>query len=154
MTENHPEKCLCTYCSGSKFIVCFHRFESLFLAIAKEMTAWNEKNLSQCEQIVDSYDQNPTNFDQLTPLLDSLNPVQCFDVLNKLCRKCSSTTENAALDQLIVHYIVRFRSNGGFFLALKQASNQREHLLHRLTDSILTKQEYAQKTNLTAAELH
>lgn len=118
------------------------------------MTSWNEKNLSQCQQLVDSYDQSQTNFDQLTSLLDSLNPVQVFDMLNQLCSKCSSTTENSALDQLIVHYIVRFRSNGGFFLALKEPDNQRQYLLHRLTDSILTKQEYAQKTNLTPAELH
>ena len=118
------------------------------------MTNWNEKNLSQCNQLVDSYDPTQTNFDELTPVLDTLNPVQCFDILNKLCSKCSSTMVYPTLDQLIVHYIVRFRSNGGFFLALKEPINQREYLLRRLTDSILTQQEYAQKTNLTSAEIH
>jgi hypothetical protein len=54
------------------------------------MTALNEKNLSECNQLVDSYDNQQNNFQNLSTKLDSLNPVQCFDVLNKLCSKYSS----------------------------------------------------------------
>lgn len=58
--------------------------------IAKGMTALNEKNLLECNQLVDSYDNQQNNFQDLSTKLDSLNPVQCFDILNKLCSKYSS----------------------------------------------------------------
>jgi len=51
------------------------------------MTALNEKNLTECNQLVDNQ-QN--NFHDLSIKLDSLNPVQCFDILDKLCSKYSS----------------------------------------------------------------
>ena len=114
----------------------------------------NEKNLQECNQLVDSIDPNKNNFQDLSVKLESLNPVQCFDMLNKLCGKYSSTTANDELDQLILKYIIRFRNNGGFFLALKDPQYPREHLLRRLADTILLNQEYAQKANLTLADIH
>jgi hypothetical protein len=48
----------------------------------------NDKNLLECNQLVDSYQQGSLN--ELSTKLDSLNPVQCFDVLDKLCSKYSS----------------------------------------------------------------
>ncbi len=54
------------------------------------MTALNEKNLLECTQVVDSYDNKQKNFQDLSTKLESLNPVQCFDLLDKLCSKYSS----------------------------------------------------------------
>ncbi len=65
-----------------------------------------------------------------------------------------STTENRELDELILKFLIRFRNNGGFFLALKEPQDHRQHLFRRLTDSILINKEYAQKTSLTSADLH
>jgi hypothetical protein len=65
-----------------------------------------------------------------------------------------STTENRELDELIVKFVIRFRNNGGFFLALKEPQGHRQHLLRRLTDSILINKEHAQKTSLTSADIH
>jgi hypothetical protein len=67
---------------------------------------------------------------------------------------CFSTTKNIELDELILKFIIRFRDNGGFFLALKEPQNHRQYLLSRLTDSILSNQENAQKVNLTLADIH
>ncbi len=65
-----------------------------------------------------------------------------------------STTENRELDELILKFVVRFRNNGGFFIALKEPQNLRQHLLQRLIDSILINKENAEKTNLTPSEIH
>jgi hypothetical protein len=65
-----------------------------------------------------------------------------------------STTENHELDELILKFVSRFRINGGFFLALKEPQDRRQHLLQRLTDSILTNEENTQKVNLTSTEIH
>jgi hypothetical protein len=54
------------------------------------MKAMNEKNILECNQLVDSYDNKQDNFNDLSAKLDSLNPVQCFDILDKLCSKYSS----------------------------------------------------------------
>ena len=62
--------------------------------------------------------------------------------------------KNAELDELILKYIIRFRNNGGFFLALKQNENHREHLHKRLIDTILISNENAQKTNLTLDDIY
>jgi hypothetical protein len=76
-----------------------------------------------------------------------------FCIVNFLNFVCS-TTENRELDELILKFITRFRINGGFFLALKEPQDRRQHLLQRLTNSILTNKENAQKANLTPAEIH
>ena len=65
-----------------------------------------------------------------------------------------STTENRELDELIMKFIIRFRNNGGFFLALKEPQDRRQYLLQRLTDSILTNKDNTQKANLTPADIH
>ncbi|CAF0936473.1 unnamed protein product [Rotaria sp. Silwood1] len=138
--ENTTGKCLCPYCSGS---------------IARGLTAINDKNVSECNQLVDSYNNNkPENFNDLSAKLDYLNPVQCFDILDKLCSKYSSTTENHELDELILKFVIRFRINGGFFIALKEPQERRQHLLRRLTDSILIKKENVEKANLTSTDIH
>jgi hypothetical protein len=54
------------------------------------MTAMNEKNVLECSQLVDSYDNQSGNFNDLSAKLDYLNPVQCFDILDQLCGKYSS----------------------------------------------------------------
>ena len=55
------------------------------------MTTINEKNVLECNQLVDSYNNNKqNNFNDLSSKLDYLNPVQCFDILDKLCSKYSS----------------------------------------------------------------
>jgi hypothetical protein len=54
------------------------------------MTAMNEKNVYECNQLVDSYDNKQDNFNDLSSKLDYLNPIQCFDILDKLCSKYSS----------------------------------------------------------------
>lgn len=51
----------------------------------------NQQNVSECDQLVDSYDiSKPVNFDELSSKLDYLNPVQCFDIFDKLCSKYTS----------------------------------------------------------------
>ncbi|CAF0879925.1 unnamed protein product [Rotaria sordida] len=138
--DNTSAKCLCPYCSGS---------------IARGLTAINDKNVLECNQLVDSYDSDkPVNFNDLSTKLDYLNPVQCFDILDKLCSKYSSTTENHELDELILKFVVRFRTNGGFFLALKEPQDRRQHLLRRLADSILIKKENVETTNLRPGDIH
>ncbi|CAF0894897.1 unnamed protein product [Adineta steineri] len=112
----------------------------------------NEDYLLECNQLIDNDIEN--NYNDLSVKLDNLNPVQCFDLLDKLCSKYSSTTENPKLDELILKFIVRFRNNGGFFLALKQPQNHRQHLLQRLNDLILINKENTVKTNLTPTELY
>jgi hypothetical protein len=62
--------------------------------------------------------------------------------------------KNRELDELILKFIIRFRNNGGFFLALKERQDHRQHLLRRLTDSILINKEDAQRANLTFADIH
>jgi hypothetical protein len=52
------------------------------------MTEMNEKNILECNQLVDNNQQD--NFNDLSSKLDYLNPVQCFDILDKLCSKYSS----------------------------------------------------------------
>jgi len=52
------------------------------------MTEMNEKNILECNQLVDNNEQD--NFNDLSSKLDYLNPVQCFDILDKLCSKYSS----------------------------------------------------------------
>lgn len=54
------------------------------------MTAMNEKNVLECSQLADSYDDKQNNFNELSSKLDNLNPIQCFDILDKLCSKYSS----------------------------------------------------------------
>ncbi|CAF2976613.1 unnamed protein product [Rotaria sp. Silwood2] len=138
--ENTSGKCLCPYCSGS---------------IARGLTAINDKNVFECNQLVDSYDSvKPENFNDLSTKLDYLNPIQCFDILDRLCSKYSSTAEHWELDELILKFVVRFRINGGFFIALKEPQDRRQHLLRRLTDSILTKKENVEKANLTPTDIH
>jgi hypothetical protein len=92
--ENRTGKCLCPYCSGSEYT---HRYELLnhieyfILGIAKGLTAMNEQNVLECNQLVDSYENNRQgSFEDLSTKLDNLNPVQCFDILDKLCSKYSS----------------------------------------------------------------
>ncbi len=48
----------------------------------------NEKNVLECHQLVDSGKQE--NFNALSAKLDYLNPIQCFDILDKLCGQYSS----------------------------------------------------------------
>jgi hypothetical protein len=62
--------------------------------------------------------------------------------------------ENHELDELILKFIIRFRNNGGFFIALKERQDHRQYLLHRLTDSILLNKENARKANLTPSDIH
>ncbi len=52
--------------------------------------------------------------------------------------------ENHELNELILKFIIRFRNNGGFFIALEQSQDRIQHLLRRLNDSILTNKENAQ----------
>ncbi|CAF1236333.1 unnamed protein product [Adineta steineri] len=137
MCENNSGKCLCSYCSGS---------------IAKGLTKMNEDYVFECNQLIDNDIEN--NYNDLSVKLDNLNPVQCFDLLDKLCSKYSSTTENPKLDELILKFIIRYRNNGGFFLALKQPQTHRQHLLQRLNDLILVNKENTVKTNLTPTELY
>ncbi|CAF3675234.1 unnamed protein product [Rotaria socialis] len=137
--DNSSTKCLCPYCSGS---------------IARGLTSMNDKNVSECNQLVDSYDNDkPENFDQLSAKLDYLNPVQCFDILDKLCKKYSSTAKNNELDDLILKFIVRFRINGGFFLSIKEPQNRRQYLLRQLTNSILISKDNIEKANLTPNDI-
>ncbi len=54
------------------------------------MRALNEKNVAECDQLVEAYGKGQREqFDQMADLLDSLNPVQCFDALDKLCSQSS-----------------------------------------------------------------
>ncbi|UJR27258.1 hypothetical protein I4U23_008553 [Adineta vaga] len=66
---NNSGKCLCPYCSGS---------------IGKGLTAMNDENVAECNQLADN-DIND-NFNELSSKLDYLNPIQCFDILDKLCK--------------------------------------------------------------------
>jgi hypothetical protein len=66
----------------------------------------------------------------------------------------SRTIENRELDELILKFIIRFRNNGGFFIALKERQYHRQHLLHRLANSILLNKEYVHQTNLTPSDIH
>ena len=65
-------------------------FECIFQGIAKGMKAMNENYVTQCNQLVDNYNNTQDNFNELSSVLDNLNPVQCFDILDKLCSKFSS----------------------------------------------------------------
>ena len=56
--------------------------------IAKGLAAMNHQHVFECNQIVDSNQLG--NFNDLSAKLDYLNPVQCFDILDKLCSKYSS----------------------------------------------------------------
>ncbi|CAF1048430.1 unnamed protein product [Adineta ricciae] len=123
------------------------------LGIARGLTAMNEENVAECNRLADN-EIIDINFAELSSKLDSLNPVQCFDILDKLCNKYPSTKKNDALDELILKFVIRFRINGGFFIALKQPADHRQHLIQRLNDTILTNEDNIQKTNLTLADIH
>lgn len=60
---------------------------------------------------------------------------------------------NPGLDELILKYVCRYRTNGGFFRALKEPLNHREYLLKRLTGRILQDSNNAQKANLTPNDI-
>ena len=58
--------------------------------IARGMKALNERDVSECDRLADVYSQGENkDLDELSARLDSLNPVQCFDVLDRLCSACS-----------------------------------------------------------------
>jgi hypothetical protein len=51
----------------------------------------NDENVLECNQLVDSYENGRQgDLNELSIKLDNLNPVQCFDVLDKLCSRYSS----------------------------------------------------------------
>ena len=55
------------------------------------MTAMNDRNVLECNQLVDNYESDKQgNLDELSAKLDYLNPVQCFDIFDKLCSKQTS----------------------------------------------------------------
>ena len=64
------------------------------------------------------------------------------------------TKDNGPLDDLILKFVERFRNNGGFFLALRQPQERRQHLLQRLADCILLHSDNARRANLTSNELN
>ena len=64
-------KCLCPYCSGSKYIsLCKYKSNNNICFFSryciKGLTAINEQNLLECNQLVDNYGNNRQgNFDDI-----------------------------------------------------------------------------------------
>ncbi|CAF0748429.1 unnamed protein product [Didymodactylos carnosus] len=142
MCENASSgnKCLCAYCSGS---------------IAHGMHKMNQEDVKRCEDLVDQYLSGHKNvLNDLNTRLEAVNPVQCFDILDKLCAK--STNDGEEIDSLIMKFIRMHRSGGGFFLALENPKSpaRRQNLLNRLIHTTLnTHKEEGKRLNVQSSDL-
>lgn len=63
------------------------------------------------------------------------------------------TKNQEKFNDLLIFYVNRFRINGGFFLALKEPRDERQHLLNYLRNFVLINEENAKLLNLTVDQL-
>lgn len=64
-----------------------YEIDIILQGIAKGMSKFNEENLLKCQQLAEKCSTTTDNFNELSNALEQINPVQCFDILNDLCRK-------------------------------------------------------------------